>query len=537
MPHSNPAPRLPVLVLASLVSTTACGSGEDGDPYAPPPSHDASEDGQPDGAIDAMTDGSPDSSWPDSNPADGGAGSGPDAQPTDGSVGQDVSCPPTCDDGNPCNGVETCDPATGTCQAGQPIACDDGDPCNGVETCDPATGSCVGEVFPACPAAPPECNQTGGSGPTAGKVTAAEAGGFRLYDEDRWSASEGIIGQIASHASAKLVTLGEVLANLNRTATKVSNVSGTECFHTGFAWNGGDNDVTYWYPQGITGTGDAYASGDYQGRKVGIVSWYHKPENDSSTSENKGVRVAIYDVTDMNSIQYRLALLVTPVMDGATPTFEAVPLHAGGLVWYGNYLYVADTSRGFRVFDLTRILEVNTGNANWLGKISEADGYHAYNYRYAIPEVGQYRKCTSSCCARFSFVSLDRSTSPHSLLAGEYSASNVTGRMHRWPLDETTGRLLVVGGRVQASDAVFPGVGNIQGGFSWNGTYFASCSGSYLGLHVGAVGQSTAKRGWPYGPEDLHYAPASDNLWSLTEHPGSRYVFAVKRASIQSGCN
>jgi hypothetical protein len=45
-----------------------------------------------------------------------------------------------CDDGNRCNGEETCDVASGTCRPGTPLLCDDGDSCNGVETCDPAGG-------------------------------------------------------------------------------------------------------------------------------------------------------------------------------------------------------------------------------------------------------------------------------------------------------------------------------------------------------------------------------------------------------------
>ena len=47
-----------------------------------------------------------------------------------------------CDDGDKCNGLETCDPETG-CMGGQSLVCDDGDKCNGLETCSPETG-CVG---------------------------------------------------------------------------------------------------------------------------------------------------------------------------------------------------------------------------------------------------------------------------------------------------------------------------------------------------------------------------------------------------------
>jgi slime mold repeat-containing protein/PKD domain-containing protein/subtilase family protein/thrombospondin type 3 repeat protein len=51
--------------------------------------------------------------------------------------------PITCDDGNACNGVETCNPANGQCLPGTPVNCSDGNACNGVETCNPANGQCV----------------------------------------------------------------------------------------------------------------------------------------------------------------------------------------------------------------------------------------------------------------------------------------------------------------------------------------------------------------------------------------------------------
>ncbi|MFH1530640.1 MAG: hypothetical protein ABIK09_07890 [Pseudomonadota bacterium] len=46
-----------------------------------------------------------------------------------------------CDDGDACDGLETCEPAAG-CVPGVPLSCDDGDPCDGVETCAPVSG-CV----------------------------------------------------------------------------------------------------------------------------------------------------------------------------------------------------------------------------------------------------------------------------------------------------------------------------------------------------------------------------------------------------------
>ena len=53
---------------------------------------------------------------------------------TDASSTELTCTPRSCDDLDPCNGVETCDPTLG-CQPGAPYSCDDGDPCNGEEIC------------------------------------------------------------------------------------------------------------------------------------------------------------------------------------------------------------------------------------------------------------------------------------------------------------------------------------------------------------------------------------------------------------------
>ncbi len=86
-----------------------------------------------------------------------------------------------CDDGDACTGTETCDLETGTCGAGTPMLCDSGHPCtagscaagvctfapiagccvgdndcndsswcNGEETCDLATNTCQAGVAPSC---------------------------------------------------------------------------------------------------------------------------------------------------------------------------------------------------------------------------------------------------------------------------------------------------------------------------------------------------------------------------------------------------
>jgi len=82
------------------------------------------------------------------------------------------------------------------------------------------------------------------------------------------------------------------------------------------------------------------------------------------------------------------------------------------------------------------------------------------------------------------------------------------------------------------------GVGHMQGATVVDGTYYVTVSrGRHrLGhLYVGAPGALTPYR-WtlPAGPEDISYWPSRDQLWSLSEHPGRRYVYAMDRRRLGS---
>jgi formylglycine-generating enzyme required for sulfatase activity len=75
---------------------------------------------------------------------------GPDTcEPTceDAQCGDDDGCGnkcvvDTCDNGNPCDGPETCSDE-GECVTGEAVDCDDGKWCNGAETCDDQNGECL----------------------------------------------------------------------------------------------------------------------------------------------------------------------------------------------------------------------------------------------------------------------------------------------------------------------------------------------------------------------------------------------------------
>ena len=66
----------------------------------------------------------------------------------------------TCGDGNPCNGTETCDSATG-CVAGTPVTCaSDNNVCNGTEQCNTVSGACESVNPITCASDGNVCNGT-----------------------------------------------------------------------------------------------------------------------------------------------------------------------------------------------------------------------------------------------------------------------------------------------------------------------------------------------------------------------------------------
>lgn len=302
----------------------------------------------------------------------------------------------------------------------------------------------------------------------------------------------------------------------------------------GFRWNAGDMATTDWYPQGITGQSDAVSSG---GRRRLLVSWY---DHDEAAPE-KGVRLSLVDLSDTSNIRYRHLLLVTPKEVNGQATFGPVvtgsggSLHAGGIVWFGSLLYVADTTQGFRVFDLSKIIEVtHTDDTSRIGVSGQR--VDAHGYRYIVPQIGRYQLAPGSCGVRFSFVSLDRSTSTPTLMSGEYRADSTGGRLARWPVDPQTGWLrLEADGLVYATSAFVGGQTRMQGAMSWGDTIYMSCSSQYDGygrLYRTKVGQTSAISAWVRGAEDLYYERATDRVWTAAEHPALRDVVSIKRPKL-----
>ncbi|PGH12636.1 hypothetical protein AJ79_04134 [Helicocarpus griseus UAMH5409] len=318
-------------------------------------------------------------------------------------------------------------------------------------------------------------------------------------------------------------TVKEVLADTNHK----NPTSSPEVKHAlaGYTWENkeGYDDVNTdkWYPQGITTSTDADDSGAYDGDVVHLVSWH----SDKYDSGKRGARISFVNMNDGADRAYRNVLLVRPTQGGSTPNFEAVSdLHAGGIVWYGNLLYVVSTKEGLLVFDMSHIYEVSTGDG--IGRVGE--NYQAYGYKYVLPQARTYAWQAKDGVSdmRFSFVGLDKTSSPESLVVGEWLPAG-NGRVVHWNLDESS-RLLEADSNsiATASRAVEHTITNIQGSLTINDKYFLTQSGGSLWTFSWAGGQEEHKDIFSDVPEDLSYQ-AGYGLWSLMEVPGNRHVVAL----------
>jgi len=349
---------------------------------------------------------------------------------------------------------------------------------------------------------------------------------FALNPPD-WQAGDEVVDRLV-RAVGNTRSMSQVLGDLNRVGRSLGgwylgrSIEGAQ----GFRWNSGDDDVGYWMPQGITGSSDAYASGRVGNRKVIAVAWY---DNGDGPGDNRGVRISFADVTNLGAVRYRHALLVEP-MDNAIVNFRAVESHAGGMVWYGRYLYVAQTHDGFRVFDMNKIMQVETGR----DVLGYDDGrYYARRYKFIIPQVGSYSLQQESCRVKFSFVSLDRSHEPHQLTSGEYHASSDDGLLVHWNLNPANHRLELRQGHARGRRAAIAGETKMQGALTFNRRWYLSSSSQFL--RYGKLystepgGGAPDERAWPYGPEDLYLDRQTDRLWTCTEFAGYRKVMNLRR--------
>ncbi|CAL9599158.1 hypothetical protein [Streptomyces sp. enrichment culture] len=380
-------------------------------------------------------------------------------------------------------------------------------------------------------------------------------------------------------------------------------------------WQGDDANSTEWIPQAITGVSDAQededwgtsdaepvAVGSYDNQNPGRSDYYefrHECERASKSDacNEKGVRVTFFNQATK---KYRHVLLVWPYVNLYEHiSFDALHareglckkvvdencaaqngIHAGGMVWYGNYLYVADTANGLRVFDLRRIMDLNPDNDS-ATQDEMQDGlpsdltdkkrigrqnnvWYAFGYRYVMPQVATLKfttdenggdvsdnQCYRTGRPKASYVSLDRTGTDHMVL-GEYcnmgkdpgdDMSN--GRVGTYPMAALTAAVEGAPGTVADADSAYglPTGGSfdgqplwhkIQGAVRYEGHWYFHRSNAYgNGRLLQATADGSGRlTGNPkvlqssIGPEDLYLAHGrgdgfAPRLWSLGEHAPS----------------
>ena len=357
---------------------------------------------------------------------------------------------------------------------------------------------------------------------------------FELADAGTWEERDLLLDDL----SGSLVELPVADLDFDRLGTAadggVSKLAKLENFARAFRWQDVDFSDGRWMPQGLSGTYDAYEYGAIDGRSMVATSWYHKASVSDLGLPNEVVRVSFADVSNLakgGDVPYRHVLLVEPYDDGGFTNFKAPQLHAGGIAWVGRYLYVADTGKGLRVFDTARMFEVTGDAPKSVGYDADTGDFNAYGYKYVLPQVGAYNFSGSSCWSRTSFVAVDNTSEPPSLVTGEFHDNDIAGKLIRWPLDGD--RLEYADpelGTVLATEAFFAQESDMQGAVSVDGEWWLSSSaqsGADGALYRVGHGRDAVSHGWVVGPEDLMYARQEGLLWSRNEFAGNRYVFAV----------
>jgi len=280
----------------------------------------------------------------------------------------------------------------------------------------------------------------------------------------------------------------------------------------GFRWRLRDVWSQRWWPQGI-------AVGTHEGVPLAITSWFAQPRRGTEM----GARISVVDLRDPRRPRYHHVLLVSPRRVDGGVSFDPVRVHAGGIVWTGDRLFVAATRGGIREFRLSDIMR--SPSTRVLRR-----GSGPFGYRYLLPESGSFAPQTEEKGRmRYSFISLENGASGASpadaddirLVGGEYSA----GERAR------LARMRVLDGGTVIDESHIPAIPQMQGAVLHEGAWYVTASqGDKRGgdLWVGTEGAMVRRpHALPPGPEDLDVWPERRQLWSVSEFPGKRWVFAV----------
>jgi hypothetical protein len=406
-------------------------------------------------------------------------------------------------------------------------------------------------------------------------TSAAETAELRLHEDLTARSTLDTL----TRAMGGTVGVHDVLASADRTMRDRSECDAAEtaalpvkpAATRAYCWDHDDAMTTQWLPRSVTTSGDADAGGRWGSDRVILSGWTHDDRRSGGPAIDQGLaRIAFVDANDPARLAYRWVLLVAPRTGGRD--FAAVRTGLSGMVWYEDKLFV--TARdSLLVFDLHRILRANVVSPA-IGRTR--GGYSAHGYRYVLPTVGSYRLTGGPCSTAgdravpcFSSLSLDRTSAPVSLVAGEWFRPGSTAspaRMWRYPFSTAPGRggLLATDprGDVGAGEAYETDATGVQGVLSHrhNGSaradWYVDRAPTVSGRHGTLWRQNTsgAKAAtcsadethacWGRHTASLSYWQRTGELWTLTEGAmsgdegqglgpaGGRVLYAVPLDSV-----
>jgi hypothetical protein len=263
-----------------------------------------------------------------------------------------------------------------------------------------------------------------------------------------------------------------------------------------YRWRWRDVWSQRWWPQGI-------ALGEHEGTPVALVSWFAQ----DGRGPKQGARISVVDLGDIRRPRYRHVLLVAPQPTGGSVALAPVEVHAGGLAWVGDSLFVAATFGGLREFRLADIVRL--------------PGRGLFGHRYVLPQAAAATQPDEGRRMRYSFVAATR----EHVTAGEYRKDD-RGRL---------GRLVQHDRGFSLEGAFAPGIREMQGAALHEHVWHVTASRGDRengDLWVGSEGALTRMPGaLPPGPEDLAVWPERGELWSVTEFPWKRWLYSVPLSS------
>ncbi|WP_152545441.1 hypothetical protein [Microbacterium sp. CH12i] len=255
-----------------------------------------------------------------------------------------------------------------------------------------------------------------------------------------------------------------------------------------------------WYPQGID-------VGTWQGRRVVAVSWFRKDKS----GRHLASRVSMIDLKRSRLVDIALTF------EDDDGRIHPAQIHAGGIAWFGDRLFVAATGQGIWEFDMRAVRR--------LGRADARRAIGANGRGYGASALAVVRTRVHPVPLRCSFVGrvfdADGTSLPR-VLIGEYR-NDEKGRIGEFTIptgDEGFTKL----------DTSRPGIRHMQGAVHWGEHRYVSQSRD---LKAGALWSGTGETlernevVLPVGCEDLALDPEDRMLWSLGEHPWRRVVRGI----------